>query len=71
MNNYNGMTYSGQHEGMTPYTCVVKTGVRQCCILSPCLLLLYSDYIIRTVTQGIKNGFADDLALMSHRQSHM
>ena len=71
MNNYNGITYIVQRERMTPYTCVVKTGVRQCCIISPCLLQLSIDYIIRTFTQGNKSGFADDLALISHRQSQM
>ncbi|VDO57975.1 unnamed protein product [Schistosoma margrebowiei] len=62
----------------------VKTGVRQCCLLSPFLILLVIDWITKTSTSEGKHGiqwasrvqlddldFADDLALLSQRQQQM
>ena len=76
-----------QRHGMQGHSCrmtdlfVVKTGVRQGCLLSPFLFLLVIDWIMTMTTENRKNGiqwtlwkqlvdldFADDLALLSHSQ---
>jgi hypothetical protein len=81
---YENMTCRLIHEGQFTEPFKVKTGVRQGCFLSPFLFLLAVDWIMRTTTEGGRNGaqwyltrqlddldFADDLALLSHSQAHM
>ena len=78
-NSYDGMTCRVVHEGQLTEAFEVKTGVRQGCLLSPFLFLLAIDWVMRTSTEGKRNGiqwtlwkqledldFADDLALLSH-----
>ena len=74
------ITHAGQlSEGLE-----VKTGNRQGCLLSPFLLLLVIDWIMKITTTGRNNGiqwtlwtqlddldFADDLAFLSHNHSQM
>jgi hypothetical protein len=62
---------------------VVKTGVRQGCMLSPTIFLIVMDWIMRRTTEGSNTGiqwtftkqledldFADDVGLLSHKQQH-
>ena len=62
----------------------VKTGVRQECLLSPFLVLLVIDWIMKTTTTGRDNGiqwtlwtqlddlgFTNDLVLLSHSHSQI
>ena len=64
--------------------CVVGKGVRQGCILSPCLLNLYAEYIMRNAgleeaQAGIKNSgrninnlrYADDTTLMAESEEEL
>ena len=72
------------HAGQLSESYEVKTGVRQRCLLSPFLLILVIDWIMKTTTIGRNNGmqwilwtqlndleFAVDLALLSHNHSQM
>jgi hypothetical protein len=72
------------HEGKLTESFDVKTGVKQCCLLSPFLFLLAIDYTTRESTEGKRNGiqwtmwqqlddldFADDIALISSTQQQM
>ena len=83
-NSYSGMTCKVVHGGTLSDGFEVKTGVRQGCLLSPFLFLLAIDWIMKTTTEGRNNGiqwslwkqlddldFADDLALLSHKQQQM
>ena len=67
------------HRGQLSDCFNVRTGVCQGCLLSPFMFLLVIDWIMRTTTEGKKNGvqrtpwtqledldYADDLALLSH-----
>ena len=83
-NTYEGMSCKVVHEGKLSESFNVETGVRQGCLLSPFLFLLAMDWIMKTTTDGKRNGiqwtlwnqlddldFADDLALLSHQQQQM
>ena len=83
-NTYEGMTCKVIHEGRLTEGFKVKTGVRQGCLLSPFLFLIVIDWITKRTTEGRRNGiqwtpwiqlddldFADDLALLSHKQRQM
>ena len=72
------------HAGQTSEKFQVKTGVRQGCLLSPFLFLLFIDWIMRETKRGKNIGiqwtlfeqlddlhFADDLALLAHNQNQM
>ena len=72
------------HAGQLSESFEVKTGVRQGCLLSPFLLLLVMDWIMKTTTTGRNSGiqwtlrtqlddldFADDLAILSHSHSQL
>ena len=81
---YEGMSCRVVHRGQLSDCFNVRTGVRQGCLLSPFMFLLVIDWIMRTTTEGKKNGiqwtlwtqledldFADDLALLSHNHDQM
>jgi hypothetical protein len=83
-NSYEGMSCRVVHDGQLTERFNVKTGVRQSCLLSPCLFLLAIDWIMKTITKGKRNGiqwtllnqlddldFADDLALLSYNHQQM
>ena len=72
------------HAGQMTDSFMVKTGVRQGCLLSPFLFLLALDWIMTRTKEIRKNGiqwmlwrqlqhldFADDLAIMSHSHQQM
>ena len=82
-NSYEEMSCRVIHDGQLTNNFEIMTGVRQECLLSPFLLILDIDWIMKTETKGKGNGmqwtlltqlddldFADDIALMfhSHRQ---
>nr|KAG5711041.1 hypothetical protein BaRGS_013775 [Batillaria attramentaria] len=81
---YEGMACQVVHQGKLSRRFDVKTGVRQGCLLSPFLFLLAIDWIMKTTTEGTRNGiqwtlwtqlddldFADDLALLAHSHQQM
>lgn len=83
-NTYKDMACRVIHGGQLSDSFTVKTGVRQGCLLSPFLFLLAIDWIMKSTTEGTRNGiqwtlwtqledldFADDLALLSHRHAQM
>nr|KAG5687084.1 hypothetical protein BaRGS_017102 [Batillaria attramentaria] len=69
------------HDGKLTEPFTVRTGVRQGCILSPTIFLMVVDWVMRQATDGKRTGiqwtfskqledldFADDIALLSHKQ---
>uniref|UniRef100_A0AAV2JSU2 Reverse transcriptase domain-containing protein n=1 Tax=Knipowitschia caucasica TaxID=637954 RepID=A0AAV2JSU2_KNICA len=81
---YEGMTCRIVHGRQLTDAFGVRTGVRQGCLLSPCLFLLAIDWVMKTSTNQMQNGiqwtlweqlddldFADDLALLSHTHQQM
>ena len=68
--------------GITEWFQIGK-GVRQGCILSPCLLILHTEYImqnagldeskagIKTVRRNTKNRYADDTTLMAESEEEL
>ena len=81
---FQDMSYRIVHTGQMSESFEVKTGVRQGCLLSPFLLLLVIDWIMKTTTTLRNNGiqwtlwmqlddldFPDDLMLLSHNHSQM
>ncbi|GFR95804.1 endonuclease-reverse transcriptase [Elysia marginata] len=82
--NYQDMKYKVAYACQLLDSFEVKTGVRQGCLLSPFLILLVIDWIMKTTTQSRTNGiqwtltsqlddldFADDIALISHNNKQM
>ena len=80
---YEDMACRVIHAGQLTDSFMVKTGVRQGCLLSPFLFLLAIDWIMKKTTKK-RNGiqwtpwsqledldFADDLALLSHSHKQM
>ncbi|VDP10883.1 unnamed protein product [Schistosoma margrebowiei] len=78
-NSYDRIQCKVVHGGQLTDAFQVRTGVRQGCLLSPFLLLLVVDWVMKTSTFEVKHGtqwtaknqlhdfdFADDLALLSH-----
>ncbi|VDP56998.1 unnamed protein product [Schistosoma margrebowiei] len=75
---YDGLHCKIVHGGQLTKSFEVKTGVRQCCLLSPFLFLLVIDWIMKTSTSEGKHGIQwtsrmqlDDLALLSRTQQQM
>ena len=81
---YEGMSCRAVHRGQISDCFNVRTGVCQGYLLSPFMFLLVIDWIMRTTTEGNKNGtqwtpwtqledldFADNLALLSHNHDQM
>ena len=55
-NSYEGMTCRVVHGGQLTDAFQIRTGVRQGCLMSPFLFLLAIDWIMRTSTEGRRNG---------------
>ena len=55
-NNYKDMVCRVVHTGQLTGSFMVKTGVRQGCLLSPFLFLLAIDWIMKTTTKNRRNG---------------
>ena len=53
---YEGMTCRVVHEGQLTNQFAIKTGIRQGYLLSPFLFLLVIDWVMKTATEGRKNG---------------
>ena len=83
-NSYEGLSCRVVHEGQLTEKFEVKTGVRQGCLLSPFLLTMAIDWIMRAVTNQKRNGiqwtlwlqlddldFAHDLELLSQNHQQM
>ena len=84
-NSYEGLSCRVVHEGkLTEKSDVIKTGVRQECLLSLFLFILAIVWIMRAVLNRKRNGIqwtfwiqldnldlADDLALLSHNHQQM
>ncbi|VDP76563.1 unnamed protein product [Schistosoma curassoni] len=83
-NSYDGLNCKIVYGGQLTDSFEVKTGVRQGCLLSPFLVLLVIDWIMKTSTSEGKHriqwtssmqlddlDFADDLALLSQTQQQM
>ena len=78
---YKNATCQVVHNGKLTEPFSIKTGVRQGCILSPTIFLIVVDWIMKQSTTQKKTGiqwtfakqledldFADDIALLSHKQ---
>ena len=80
---YEGFSAQVVHNGQKTQPLIMRTGVRQGCLLSPLLFLVALDWVTRTAfdrKRGIQWTFttsledldcADDLALLSHRMQDM
>ena len=79
--NYEGITCTVVHDGTFSRQFQFQTGVRQGCLLSPFLFLLFIGWIMKTTKKQGRNGiqwtlwsqlddldFADDLAIPSHNK---
>ena len=58
-NSYEGMSMMScrvVHDGQLTKNFGIRTGVRQGCLLSPFLLILVIDWIMKTETKGKRNG---------------
>nr|KAG5712555.1 hypothetical protein BaRGS_011529 [Batillaria attramentaria] len=80
---YEDATCQVIHDGKLTEPFTVRTGVRQGCILSPTIFLMVVDWVMRQATDGKRTGiqwtfskqledldFADDIALLSHKQQN-
>nr|KAG5689255.1 hypothetical protein BaRGS_006375 [Batillaria attramentaria] len=78
---YEDATCQVIHDGKLTEPFTVRTGVRQGCILSPTIFLMVVDWVMRQATDSKRTGiqwtfskqledldFADDIALLSHKQ---
>nr|KAG5686712.1 hypothetical protein BaRGS_020238 [Batillaria attramentaria] len=78
---YEDATCQVIHDGKLTEPFTVRTGVRQGCILSPTIFLMVVDRVMMQATDGKRTGiqwtfskqledldFADDIALLSHKQ---
>ena len=81
---YKNTTCRVLHEGQLTESFEISTGVRQGCLMSPFLFILAIDWLTKESMDGRRNGiqwtlwkqlddldYADDIALLSHRQQHL